>query len=285
MDGRRRRERFRAVLAGDTCHYPASVYDPISTRIAGELGFPAGMLAGSVASLAVLGAPDLGVITLTELAELAHRITRGSELPVIVDADHGYGNALNVARTVDELETAGIAALTIEDTALPAIFGQARQTSLVSVEEGEGKMRAAVAARRDPSLVILARTGAPSITGLDDAVERCRRYLACGVDGLFITGLDSRAQLEMLSSAVGAPTMLGQVRGELADRDYLGGLGVRFALQGHHPFMAAIAAVERTMRALREGTAPEALEGVASSALVKRVSRDPEYQRATDEYL
>ncbi len=118
-----RRERFRALLEGKACIHPASVFDPVSARIAEDLGFELGMFAGSIASLAVLGAPDQTLITLSEFAEQTHRICRAGGLPLLVDADHGYGNALNVMRTVEELETAGIAALTIEDTALPQAFG------------------------------------------------------------------------------------------------------------------------------------------------------------------
>jgi len=129
-----RRERLRAILSGSSCILPASVHDPLSARIAADLGFEAAMLAGSVASLAVLGAPDLILITLTEFAEQARRIVRVCDIPLIVDADHGYGNALNVMRTVEELETAGVAALTIEDTELPASHGSAgaRQRSPAS---------------------------------------------------------------------------------------------------------------------------------------------------------
>src|SRR6478672_11686477 len=148
MDWTNRRERFRATLERGRCIHPASVYDPISARIAEDLGFEAGMLAGSVASLAVLGAPDIVVLTLTEFAAQAYRINRAGKLPLMVDADHGYGNALNVMRTVQELETAGVAALMIEDTLLPRPFGEAKP-SLISLEEGIGKMRAALAARED----------------------------------------------------------------------------------------------------------------------------------------
>jgi 2-methylisocitrate lyase-like PEP mutase family enzyme len=149
-----RRERFRAHLETDRCLVPASIFDAFSARIAEDLGYEIGMVGGSTASLAVLGAPDLIVLTLTEFADQARRISRASNLPFMVDADHGYGNALNVMRTVEELETAGVAALTIEDTALPQAYGQGSETRLLSLEEGAGKMRAAVAARRDPSLVI-----------------------------------------------------------------------------------------------------------------------------------
>src|ERR1700752_5076632 len=150
MDWTNRRERFRATLDRGRCIHPASVFDPISARIAEDLGYEAGMLAGSGASLTVLGAPDVGVLTLTEFAEQAYRVNRAGNLPLLVDADHGYGNALNVKRTVEELETAGIAGLTIEDTVLPTPFGDGKVT-LTSIEEGVGKMRAALGGRQDPA--------------------------------------------------------------------------------------------------------------------------------------
>ncbi len=146
-----RRAAFRAILSGDACIHPASVHDPIAGRIAADLGFEAAMFAGSVASLTVLGAPDIIVLTLSEFADQARRICRGGAPPLMVDADHGYGNALNVMRTVQELETAGIAALTIEDTDLPRGHGVA-EPGLLSLEAGLGKMRAAVAAREDAGL-------------------------------------------------------------------------------------------------------------------------------------
>src|ERR1700734_3906120 len=152
MDWTDRRERLRAIIAGSRCIYPASVYDAISARIAEDLGFEAGMFAGSIASLAVLGAPDIIVLTLTEFARQAYRINRAGKLPLLVDADHGYGNALNVRRTVEELETAGVAALTIEDTALPTPYGATAET-LVPIAEGVGKMKAALAGRQDKRLV------------------------------------------------------------------------------------------------------------------------------------
>src|ERR1700737_633701 len=135
MPFRKRRENLRAILSGTQCLRPGSVYDAISVRIAEDLGFEVGMFGGSVASLAVLGDPDIALITLSELAEQMRRTSRASSLPVVVDADHGYGNALNVRRTIEELETAGAAGLTIEDTLLPQAYGQAK-TQLISLEEG-----------------------------------------------------------------------------------------------------------------------------------------------------
>src|SRR3954468_10945161 len=165
-----RRQRFRTVLGGDRCVHPGSVFDPISARIAEELGFEVGMFAGSIASFTVLGAPDLIVLTLTEFAAQAYRINRAGMLPLMVDADHGYGNALNVMRTVQELETAGVAGIMIEDTVLPRAFGE-KKPSLVSLEEGIGKMRAALAAREDKSLVIIGRTSAAAIAGPEEALR------------------------------------------------------------------------------------------------------------------
>src|SRR5271156_3848875 len=158
MAFRKRRDALRKILSGPRCIRPGSVYDATSIRIAEDLGFEVGMFGGSVASLAVLGDPDIALITLTELAEQMRRMSRASALPVLVGAHHGYGNALNVRRTVEELEAAGAAGLTIEDTLLPPAYGEAR-TQLISPEEGVGKMKAALAARRDPPLVVVGRTG------------------------------------------------------------------------------------------------------------------------------
>ena len=148
MDWTGRRESLRAIIKGDRCIHPASVYDGVSARIAGDLGFEAMMFAGSVASFTVLGAPDLCVLTLTEFAQQAYRINRAGSLPLLVDADHGYGNALSVKRTIEELETAGVSGLTIEDTLLPIAFG-GDDKQLISIAEGVGKMKAAVAGRQD----------------------------------------------------------------------------------------------------------------------------------------
>lgn len=285
MDWTRRRERFRAILEGEECVHPGSVFDPISARIAEDLGFEVGMFAGSVASMTVLGAPDLIVLTLSEFAAQAYRINRAGALPLLVDADHGYGNALNVKRTVEELETAGVAALSIEDTDLPQPFGTVGRTRLLSVEEGVGKMRAALAGRQDPRLVIAGRTSAPAVSGIDDAVARARAYEATGVDALFVVGMRTRAEVETVAGAVRLPIILGGLSPELRDRDWLGAQGVRIALQGHQPFAAAVNAIHETLKALREGTPPGELERVASPGLMRRVTRDADYRGWMDDFL
>ena len=284
MAFRKRREALRSILSGSTCIRPGSVYDATSIRIAEDLGFELGMFGGSVASLAVLGDPDIALITLTEFAEQVRRMSRASTLPVLVDADHGYGNALNVRRTVQEVEAAGAAGLTIEDTLLPQAFGQAK-AQLISLEEGVGKMKAALDGRSDPSLVILGRTGAVSITDLDDAIARARAYEAVGVDGLFFTGIKSRVELEALSAATTLPIVLGGAPEEMTALDYLASQRVRIALQGHAPFAAATQAVYETLKALREGTSPRNLKGIASSELTSRAMREAETKARSGEFL
>jgi carboxyvinyl-carboxyphosphonate phosphorylmutase len=284
MNWTSRRERFRALLAGPRCVHPGSVFDPISARIAEDLGFEVGMFAGSVASLAVLGAPDLIVLTLTEFAEQAYRICRAGNLPLLVDADHGYGNALNVKRTVEELETAGIAGMSIEDTDLPTPFGTTKPR-LIPIAEGVGKMKAALAGRQDPLLAIAGRTSAIQISGLEDTIARGKAYEAVGVDMLFFVGVKTRAELDAISSATTLPIILGGGTPELNDKAYLASRRVRIALQGHQPFAAGVKAVYETLKALREGVAPAKLQGVADAELMKRVTRDSDYAKWTKEFL
>lgn len=284
MDWTGRRQRFRSVLAGDRCLHPASVFDPISARIAEDLGFESGMLAGSIASFVVLGAPDLVVLTLTEFAEQVLRISRASKLPLLVDADHGYGNALSVMRTVEELETAGVSALTIEDTVLPRAYGSAA-AGLASLEEGVGKMRAALEARQDKELAILGRTSAVAIAGTEEAVKRVRAYEQVGVDGIFLAGVRTRAELDAVASAVRVSIILGGAADDLLDPTYLAQRGVRIALQGHQPFAAAVQAVYDTMKALRDGASPKSVAAAGSSDLMRRVTREAEYEDWSKRFL
>jgi oxaloacetate decarboxylase len=280
-----RRKQYRRVLEGNACVHPASVFDPMSARMAASLGFEVGMFAGSIASGTVLGAPDLVVLTLTEFAEQIRRIARGSDLPLMVDADHGYGNALNVMRTVEELETSGVAALTIEDTVLPSPFG-GQGEGLISVEEMLGKLRAAVAARVDSSLVLIGRTSALRHGGIAEAEKRVRAYQETGVDAIFLVGATTREEVEAMHRAVKLPLLLGGSTPALSDRSYLASQGVRIALQGHHPFYAAAKAVYDTLKYLREGGAPAGLKDrVASEELLTIALRQNDYKRWQAEYL
>ncbi|MCL0054675.1 isocitrate lyase/phosphoenolpyruvate mutase family protein [Dehalococcoidia bacterium] len=276
---------FRDILEGNKCEFPASVYDSISARIGTELGFKIGMFAGSIASAVVLGAPDYIVLTLTEFAQQARRICRGNELPILVDADHGYGNALNVKRTVEELENAGVSALTIEDTLLPRQHGS-REIQLISIEEGVGKMKAALAGRIDPALVVAGRTSAFQVSGPEDAMLRAKNYEEIGVDAMFFAGLSTRKQLETIRNSISIPIMLGSLSPELEDQEYLGSMGVRVALQGHLPYMAGVKAVHDTLKALKAGKKPsELVKSSQYSDLIKKVTRTSDHDSWISEFL
>ena len=275
-----RREKFREHVSGDRCLVPASVFDPFSIRLAENIGFEIGMMGGSSASLAVLGAPDLIVLTLTEFADQCRRMSRSSDLPFCVDADHGYGNALNVRRTVEELEAAGVAAMSIEDTVLPLHYGQVG-TELLSIEEGAGKMRAALDARADPATVIIGRTSAPGVTGLDDALERGRAYAKAGVDALFFIGVSTEHEVERLGQEFDLPIVLGGAL-KFTDLPTLSAAGVRMCLNGHPVLPAAVRAMEEALQAMREGQ-PPARPG--SADLMQRATRAADYDQWITDYL
>ena len=242
------RKRFRSVLNDATCVNPASVFDVISARIAEDIGFEVCMFAGSVASLTVLGAPDNISLTLSEFAAQARRICRGSGIALMCDADHGYGNALNVMRTVEELENAGDAGLSIEDTSLPARFGVPNTAELVSLQEGRAKIEAALQARQDKDLVIVGRTSAASITSAADAAQRLRAYQDAGADALFAVGVRTREDLDLIAAKLDLPLIVGGVPQDMMDRESLASRKVRLALQGHQPFAAAVQAVHDALK-------------------------------------
>ena len=285
MDFTTRRARYRGILAGDKCVHPGSVFDPISARIAEDLGFEVGMFAGSIASFTVLGAPDIIVLTLTEFAQQIHRICRAGDLSLMVDADHGYGNALNVMRTVQELETAGVSALSIEDTVLPRTFGQSN-TQLLPIDEGVGKMKAALSGRTDPALTVAGRTSALGITGVEDTIKRAKAYEAAGVDAMFLAGATTRDEVAAVAAEISIPLLLGGTTGELQDREWLGANGVRVALQGHLPFSAAVKAVYDTLKALRDGVPPADLrDSIASDDMMAQFTRRATYNQWSADFL
>ena len=201
----------------------------------------------------VLAAPDFALITLSEFVEQATRIGRVAQLPFIADADHGYGNALNVMRTVEELERAGVAALTIEDTLLPAQFGR-KSTDLISVEEGIGKVKAALEARVDPELSIIARTNA-GVLPTADVIARTKAYEKAGADGICMVGVKDFDHLEQIAENLTVPLMLVTYGNpQLNDSERLASLGVRIVVAGHGAYFASIKATYDSLRAQRKLT-------------------------------
>lgn len=276
------RRNFRELLASKACYETASVFDPMSARIAGDLGFEVGILGGSVASLQVLAAPDFALITLSEFVEQATRIGRVAQLPVIADADHGYGNALNVMRTVEELERAGVAALTIEDTLLPAQFGR-KSTDLITIEEGIGKVRAALEARVDPELSIIARTNA-GVLPVEDIIERTQAYEKAGADGICIVGIKDFEHLEQISEKLTIPLMLVTYGNpKLNDSQRLADLGVRIVVAGHAAYFASIKATYDSLRAQRRIT--RSTENLSATELTHTYTQPESYVAWAKEFM
>ena len=285
MNHTEQRKRIRTMLSGTKCWSPATVYDALSARVAESVGFELGILSGSVNAATILAAPDLALQTLTEFADQVRRIMRVSTLSLLVDADHGYGNALNVMRTVQELEHAGVSALAVEDVAQPAQFGQPEGTmALVSLEEMVGKLRAALSARVDPSLVIVGRIAALRVEGTEGAVARAKAYAATGVDALFITGLKKLADFEAISAATQLPFIVGSAPD--LKREDLAARGVRILLQGHQPVAAAVKALRETYTHLYNGGAPSDLKSkIASTEEMEGYLNGANYQKWQSEYL
>ncbi|MBL8475683.1 MAG: isocitrate lyase/PEP mutase family protein [Methyloversatilis sp.] len=273
-----RRMRLRNALTGTRCLNCPSVFDPMSARLAEAAGFGIGILGGSAAALTLLGLPDLNLITLTELSGLTRRIADASDIALIVDADGGYGNALNVMRTVGELEAAGAAGLSIEDSWLQQAYGR-HTDSLIPIEEAVGKLRAAVTARRDPSFVLFARTSARACRLDDELIERLTRYADTGVDALCIVGADNDELLAKMSAHIRLPWMsIGYAGCDLARLDSLASCGARLHLDGHHGMLAALDAMQTAYRALT-GAAP-ATPPLSADALVPHLSRLARHQEA-----
>ena len=276
------RRNFRELLATPLCVETASVFDPMSARIAADLGFEVGILGGSVASLQVLAAPDFALITLSEFVEQATRIGRVAQLPFIADADHGCGNALNVMRTVEELERAGVAALTIEDTLLPAQFGR-KSTDLISIEEGIGKVRAALEARVDPQLSIIARTNA-GVLPTEAVIERTLAYQQAGADGICMVGVADFEHLEKIAEKLTVPLMLVTYGNpKLNDAKRLASLGVRVVVAGHGAYFAAIKATYDSLRAQRQLT--HSTDNLSATELTHTYTLPESYVAWAEEFM
>ena len=259
-----KRERYRAILSGRECVYAASVVDPLSARLAAVLGYEVGLLAGSVASAVILGAPDIRILTLGELTDLVRRVARSTAVSLMVDADDGYGNALGVMRMVNDLEAAGAAAIAIDDTV--SVATTPTSTVVVApVRELSGKLRAAAGARQDPGLVLIARTRALRAGGIGECIERVRSYERAGADAIALLGVRTAEELDAVHSATALPLLLGSGSAP-SDVETLTRCGVRIASQGNLAFLASVRATFETLKHLRGGGAPSSLDDRLASA-------------------
>jgi 2-methylisocitrate lyase-like PEP mutase family enzyme len=204
--------KLRALLRDDPIVVAPGAYDGLTARLVAQAGFTAAYMTGA-GTAAGLGYPDFGLLTMTEMAENAGRIVNASGLPVIADADTGFGNELNVYRTVQEYERRGVAGLHIEDQQFPKKCGHLDGKAVVPADEFVAKIRAAAAARRDPDFLIIARTDARAVFGMEDAVQRCNAALEAGADMAFLEAAQSVEELASIPKLVHGPCLLNMVWG------------------------------------------------------------------------
>jgi len=263
--------RLRALLeSGETIVAPGA-FDPLAARLVEEAGFPAVYMTGFGTSAALLGRPDVGLLTMTEMAGNAGRIAACVDIPVIADADTGYGNALNVIRTVGSYEAAGVAGIHIEDQVAPKKCGHMEGKLVIPAEEMAAKVRAAVEARSQPEFVIIARTDARAVEGLDRALERARLYREAGADVLFIEALVSEAEVEQAALAFpSVPLLFNWAEGGKTPPVSLARLtelGYRIVIFPIGTLLAATAAMRAVLAEItRAGTPAAALAGLPSFA-------------------
>ena len=257
--------RLRALLdSGQTVVAPGA-FDPLAARLVEEAGFPAVYMTGFGTSAALLGRPDVGLLTMTEMVDNAGRIAACVDIPVIADADTGYGNPLNVIRTVGAYEAAGVAGLHIEDQVAPKKCGHMEGKQVIGANEMAQKVRAAVDARTDPDFVIIARTDARAVEGLDSALDRARQYRDAGADVLFIEALVSEAEIEAAAAAFpDVPLLFNWAEGGKTPPvglDRLTELGYRIVIFPIGTLLAATAAMRRILREIAAAGTPASLLG------------------------
>jgi carboxyvinyl-carboxyphosphonate phosphorylmutase len=260
VDGPRR---LRDLLASGELVVAPGVYDALGARLVEEVGFDAVYMTGFGTAASRLGRPDVGLLTMSEMVDNARSIVRATGLPVIADADTGYGNAINVIRTVQEFEAAGVAALHLEDQVAPKRCGHLEGKQVVPVDEMEAKIRAAVAARQGSDLVLIARTDAAAVEGVEAAIERARRYRDAGADVLFVEALTTEAALEQVTTALaGVPLLFNGAEGgktPIVPLPRLRELGFAIAIYPIGTLLAATAAMRQALAELKATGTPEAL--------------------------
>lgn len=248
-----RHRRLRALIAEGPIQIPGA-FNALVARAIEKSGFPAVYVSGAGLSNAVFGLPDVGLVTLTEAVEHAARIVKAITAPVVVDGDTGFGDAINAARTVGELEAAGVSAVHLEDQVLPKKCGHLDGKSLVSAAEMVEKIRAAVAGRSDPDFMIIARTDARGVTSFDDAVDRARRYVDAGADAIFPEALQTADEMGVFAEKVNVPLIANMTefgKAPLLGFSALAKLGYRMVIYPQTALRVAMGPVVRMLHDLK----------------------------------
>ena len=280
------REQFRSVLARPTCTLAANIFDPLSASIAHMLEYEVCVLSGSVGKVANLGVPDGVLSNMSDVVDHCRRITRIADVSLMVDAEDGFGNAVNVARTVREMEAAGVSAIEIEDNFVPKEFN-VQNPGLISKEEQVGKLQAAVAARTDLTTVIVARSAALGLTPLDEALDRIQAYSQTGAEALMLTGSRSRDQLEAVHRVTTLPICVLSPPADIRnDTSFLAATGVKILMLGNPTFSVTVKAIFDSLEHLKEGGSLEELgDRQATPELLRSVNRTDEFLQWQEQYL
>ena len=281
--------KLRKLLAGPGCVVAPGVADGLAARLVKLAGFDAVYMTGFGTSITRLGMPDVGLLTATEMVDTASRIVDASELPVVADADTGYGNPINTRRTIRDYEKAGVAGVHIEDQGWPKRCGHLAGKRVIPTAEMVAKIKAACDARRDPDFVIITRTDAIAIEGLDAALERGERYREAGADVLFIEAPVGRAEVERVSKHFkGVPLLYNMASsGKTPDlpADELAKLGFRIAIYPNWVILAAIPAMQNMLAELkRTGSITHMRDKVATFKQFTEIAGLPEIMELEERY-
>ena len=281
-------KQLREAVADVTIQVPGA-FNALVGRMIEQAGFDAMYLSGAALSAGTLGLPDVGLFSLSELVEQTRQLTRGVTIPVIVDADTGFGATVNVERTIQELEAAGAAAIQLEDQQLPKRCGHLSGKSLITPEEMCAKLRAAAGARVDRDLVLLARTDARGVTTFEDAVERAKRYVDAGADWIFPEALADEQEFERFAEEIDVPLVANMTefgRSPLLTLDELAEMGYAAVLYPVTLLRVAMKAVEAALGVVAsDGTQRDLLDLMQTRQELYDVIGYDDYEARDREYF
>ncbi len=283
-DGRTPRARLRELVSAPAPLVAPGAYDALSARLIEQGGFHAVYMSGFGTTASLIGRPDVGLLSATEMVDNARRIVSAVDVPVIADADTGYGNAINVVRTVQLYEQAGVSAIQLEDQVTPKKCGHMGGKVLIGTDEMVGKLRAAVAARRDPDLMIIARTDAVAVAGVDDAIARARAFAKAGADALFVEAPASADDIVRVAKELRgvAPLVFNWAEGGRTpplSLEHIAELGFSLVIYPIGTLLAATAGIRALLATLAsDGTPTAALPGLPTFAEFTDMVGLPEVQ-------
>ncbi|WP_394619014.1 oxaloacetate decarboxylase [Lentzea sp. JNUCC 0626] len=278
------RAKLREMINGDGVHLAPGAFDGLTTRLVEQAGFE--LVYGSGGAIArSAGVPDIGLLSFTEVLDRLTQMAEVTSLPIIADADTGFGNEVNAVRTIQSYERIGVAGLHVEDQTFPKRCGHLDDKSLVPVEEMTLKLGAMLKARQDPDFVVIARTDAIAVEGFDAALTRARAYLDAGADVIFVEAPETVEQIELVAEAIPEPKLINMFHGgktPVVPAERLRELGYRLVIIPSDLQRAAISAYQRTLRAIFEdGDSSSVRDELSTFAEREEIVRTKDYLSAS----